>query len=460
MHQRLIYIVISFLFFHISVNAQVSDTTLFSPEELEEDADYFFEFLNERHPDPYYYCGMEEFELKKSLLYKQFDHPMTKMQFIEAMSTMNSCLDSHTNSNFDLLGLYMSREVERLQNGEQLMIIPLFLKIKDGYLYTPSIDSSDVKLLFINKVDTREIVNKLKSLMENQSVSFINYAVATIAPALLKPLFDIEPPYMVEYMKDGKKENKKLENISLPKPTEKEEGEGEGEGEKAKEEKQSPIYYKVYPQSSTAILYLRTFEETIAKAENLEAKMKMFSDSLRLHKIKNLFIDVSKNGGGQYTTTYQIFDYLKHDTVFVKCSKVDKLSEGGNEYTPYSKEVIRLPRSDKTFHYENLFVLQGTVTYSCGDLFCRIIAQNNLGTLIGSSTSTFTKDFGNIWGNEPPVLPNTKIEIRCPSSFWDFSADFDTETLEPDMYWQTDYKMEFSEEELVDMIKQVKEMGK
>ena len=425
-----------FSLFVSSLSAQENDT-LYSPEQLKEDADFFFNTLYERHPNPYYYCGMEDFEQKKHQIYEQLKIPMTKDEFMEVMCTISPCLDNHMAAPFELVESYV-RKGFRISEKSGEHVFPLRVFYNHEALYA-NIDGNEVQILAINDVSTRKIINTVTEMLTNQTLNMKGLAIENTLHVVLSSLFDVHPPFTVEYVSEGQILKKKLEGIPMPTYI----------PHIHVYERPHQIYYKIYPQSSIAILYILSFRKETMEEENFQWIMESLSDSLKLMDIQNLFIDVSKNSGGQYTSTYQVFDYLQHDTIFMSSSKIAKKSSV-NVYTPYQKELIRLPQRDKRFFDKNLFVLQGARTFSCGDIFCRIIAQNKLGKLIGTSTSTYTKDFGNVVHLE---LPNTKIPLSCPTVFWDFSADFKTKTLDPDIYFpDVDYTNEFSEEELLKLI--------
>jgi hypothetical protein len=81
--------------------------------------------------------------------------------------------------------------------------------------------------------------------------------------------------------------------------------------------------------------------------------------------------------------------------------------------------IASYPQKDKSLFGGNIFILQGTRTYSGGDIFCCIMAENKLGVRFGQETS----QYGKTW------LP-----------------------AQPDMYWDVDNTYEFSEKELNSMI--------
>lgn len=63
---------------------------LLTPEQLKEDADFYFKTLYEKHPDPYYYYSLNEFEDKKNEIYAQLNKPLTHEQFAWIIGEINS----------------------------------------------------------------------------------------------------------------------------------------------------------------------------------------------------------------------------------------------------------------------------------------------------------------------------------------------------------------------------------
>jgi hypothetical protein len=417
------------------------ESKLFTPEQLREDADYFFNTLQNYHPNIYYYCEMSEFEQKKRHVYEQLTTSMTQEQFSLILCTMNPCLDTHAQIPIYFL---ITKGIQNVKEREEFIFpeITLGQGVQNNLIYT-KIDNKPKEILFINGMETQKMVSKIQEFKGNfPSKRAFN---PDAFPFFLNSLFNIHPPFTVEYAEKDKKISKEIKGIPLNECFAYQESEKEGEYIK----ENSLIYYEIYPASSIAILSIHSFRTEVMDTANFHPKMKALSDTLRKMEIKNLFIDVSKNGGGQFEATYQVYDYFQHDTIYLGVSKITRETNGRNTYIPYTKTIIRLPQRDSSLFNGNLFVLQGWGTFSCGDTFCRIVAQNKLGALIGSDTKTYTKDFGYVYTLN---LPHTDIQINFPTTFLDFSHDFHTETLAPDMYWDINSKLNFSEKELLEIL--------
>jgi hypothetical protein len=75
--------------------------------------------------------------------------------------------------------------------------------------------------------------------------------------------------------------------------------------------------------------------------------------------------------------------------------------------------------------------------------------------LVGRPTSEPVIAF--TWTNTY-AMPNTQISFNMAKELWDLSAYFSGETLQPDMYCDTNHSMEFTEKELMDIINQWKKI--
>jgi hypothetical protein len=100
--------------------------------------------------------------------------------------------------------------------------------------------------------------------------------------------------------------------------------------------------------------------------------------------------------------------------------------------------------------------LQGTRTYSGGDIFCRVIAENKLGVRLGQETSQYGKTF---LPSQTQRLVYVNLSLHYAFGFWEFEK-FGDGLLQPDKYWNVDNTYEFSEEELSSMVKSCQKFSK
>ena len=215
------------------------------------------------------------------------------------------------------------------------------------------------------------------------------------------------------------------------------------------------VPYKIYPFSDIAIFTICDFLSVNEKAyQNL---FDNFCREVERYKIKHIFYDLTQNSGGQFSTLWNFgmnaLNIIKHDDIFFKVTETKRTEQGNNNYRT-KKVVLKSNRDTNIPDNMKLFILQGGNTTSCADYFCRIVAENKLGVLIGQNTGEPTKAF--TYTDDYVMMPNSKWPFQVATTLFDFSEYFDTETLHPDLYWDVNNNREFTEEELVKIVQQCK----
>jgi hypothetical protein len=440
-----------------------SDGFKYSPKQLRADADSFFHTVERKHINPYYHVGKEAFDQKKSQIYAQLNTPLTKKEFYKLISTINSSLDAHTQINNPALSA--KNILQQLKDDSELVFPDIVLK--NGKVFT-RIKNKKVELKSINGMDVKNMTASIIESCPHLPEAWLDYYIDRFFPFWLPLYFDIHSPFSIEYKRGFRTKKEDIEGLRC------EESDSYSYVDDLVSAQETPIDYEIYHESSTAILYINSFDsQNIADASNMKSfqnlsdlmglryleddfiaklmdvKLKRLFDSLNQFQIKNLFIDVSKNTGGNFGPLYHVFNFLRHDTLFLDYDKTVKDTLPVEISTPNHRDTVGLPKFDENLFNGNIFVLQGTQTFSGGDLFCRIVRQNNLGVLIGRNASQYTKTYIPAHGFS---LPYTRLVASIAFEYWDFSKTCNTETTVPDMQWETDNKFDFSENELNEIL--------
>jgi hypothetical protein len=413
-----------------------SDDSVFryTPKQLENDASVFFRLVEENHPDPYFRCGREVFEQKKRQIFEQLREGRTREEFIRIINLINPCLDPHTqlDDNYIFIqsgkGLTLAKET-----GEKIFPDVAY---KDGKIFSV-IDSREAEILSINGHATEDMLDSIRRYWVAWAPNFEKMLMESVFSFLLPSYFDIHAPFTVG-LKSGKKI---IGGISLADAT------FYKANLEAEKNQKNPISFTVYPKSSVAVLYVRTFNENAIHPDRLNLTMRSLNDSLKRCGIENLFIDVSKNMGGEIAVLTRFLDYFQHDTLFCRHTWKGKLPD--NLTKVYPDNIASYPQKDESLFDGKIFVLQGMRTYSGGDVFCRIMAENKLGVRFGQETSQYGKSF---LPAQTMGLSHVNLSFNCAFGLWEYEC-FDDALLQPDMYWDVDNTYEFSEEELNVMIK-------
>jgi hypothetical protein len=433
----LLALFLSFTNLLIAQNAN-EENSLFTPDQLKEDVDYFFKTLFERHPNPYEYSSLFDFESKKDNIYSQLDRPMTADEFMWIIGSMDSYLDYHSGINLKF-NRYI---IECYENAKEnnLKLFPS-VSIRDGKIYT-KIQNQEQELITINGIPADSISRFMQFYFNNKlSIERNTYYMESFFALWIDLYFKIKPPFRVMYK--GYPTELQIEGVSadefmdfssfgiVRKPL---------------------VKYAIYPVSSVAIFTAHVFNRNKMTPAEMESQIAAFRDSINKYDIKHVFVDLSKNTGGVSSLSYPLLNIFPHDTIFERYTSISK-KELINDKNTY-KFVAQLPQlnpyksKDKQF-----FVLQGTNTISAANYLCRMIRLNRLGVLVGQPSGEPTREFT---GSMTYKMPNTKLTFSVATSLIDFSDYFpqDEKNFPPDMYWDVDYTIDFTEEELVKIVKQ------
>lgn len=426
--------------FHLSC-AQENKDKLFTPEELRADADYYFKTLYSNHPDPYYYSSLEEFDEIKNKIYAQLNQPLTKEQFAWIIGEINSCVDRHS-----IINIYFPQDFSNDLFLEKINLFP-FVKIIEDKLFLADdlkVDITEINGILVSDIlsDCRKHYNWKLPRMPNISMFESRLTI------LFHYKYKLTAPYIVKFRNSN--EINTLDNISIDEFLLRNFGTIHVRGIRKNNLDSLKMYsYKIYPASSIAIFYINSFKDHLK--DEFNNTFKEFKKEVNDLKIKYIFYDLSKNGGGEHLGHYAL-DIIKHDIVYFRRAEIER-RDGSNRKSDIN-EILLPPNSDSTIPPDRkLFVFQSYSTWSGGDYFCRIVAENKLGVLVGEDTGEPTVAFSYCFFHK---MPNSEINFSIATKLMDFSGYFDSETLKPDIYWDIHHNREFTEQELLNIINEYK----
>jgi len=418
--------------------AQKNPDRLFTPEELKSDADFYFKMLYANHPNPYYYYSLEIFENKKNEIYAQLHHPLTKKQFTSIIGEINAYVDYHS----IIPDLYHSLYPDMKDDFDQSEIFPT-VKIRGGKLFLADDLKNDITE--INGIKIHDILSDYKKYFNWKLPEKPNYSfLESWLPLLFHYKYKFTAPYRVRFNTSSK--IKTLDKISLDEFRRSNVLWSDHRGTTKNSFNNPETYtYEILPASSIAIFYIETFYNQYK--DKFYSSLKQFTEEVNNQNIKYIFYDLSKNSGGQFGG-YEALDIIKHDTVYFRRTEIAR-RDGFNEKSDVN-EIALLPNHGTNIPSDRkLFVIQSSSTRSAGDYFCRIIKENHLGILVGEDTGEPTVAFSKSYSYE---MPNSKIEFTIATTLVDFSSYFNSETLQPDIYWDIHHNREFTEQELLNVI--------
>lgn len=420
------------------MNSFAQINNILTPEQLKADADFYFETIYTNHPNPYYFYSLNEFEDKKNEIYTQLNKSLTNEQFAWIIGKINSCLDMHS-----IIQIYFSTHWRRNYFTDKNVSIFPNIRFKKGSIYLKK-NSSEIKE--INGIKTDTIIQDIKNYFNWKLPYEINaYSLENCFSTFLMYKYNLEAPFTVKFQNSDN--THKIKGYTIK--------EYIMESSIGFREETLGYNYKIYPSSSIAIFNITNFE--INSRDSFIKKLNDFSRTIDSLNIQNIFYDLTMNGGGDSNVLFkegiEALNIIKHDSIFLKLNKIERCNQFNQKYKV--KKLLSCPnKASNTIPKERkLFILQGSNTKSAGDYFCRIVTENRLGILVGQNTGEPSIAFSSA---SLYTMPNSKIKFTVATTLWDYSDYFKEETLHPDVYWDVDHSREFSEEELISIIKQCK----
>ena len=410
-----------------------------TPLQMKEDVDFYFKILHENHPNPYYYYSSMEFESMKNNIYSRIKKPLSYDQFAWIIGEINAYVDGHS-----LLDFYQCMDKRNLFNGlnKNNRVFPN-IRIRNDRVF---LKESNLEVKEINGINVTQLIQEESKYFNWHLPYELNiHKMEEFFALFIDSKYDITSPFKVKL--SGKNEIENIEGYTIEHYLR-----NSANGIRGWTiEHQYP--YRIYPFSSVAIFCMSNF--LIQNKTLLTKDLSDFIKAVNDYKIENVFYDLTKNEGGNFDVFYsaiKALDVINHGTITWRYSKLLKNKE---KKGCQIKEVVlnsnfnpNIPKGRK------LFVLQGINTLSTGDYFCRIVAENKLGVLVGQNTGEPSIGFSCIQRNY--VTPHSRIPFTVATALLDFSKYFSTETLCPDIYWDVNHNYEFTEKELVKIVEQCK----
>lgn len=470
-----------FFIFLTLLNTTTAQTKLYDSKELKEDADYYFSTLSWVHPNPYYFCSTYKFNQLKNKIYSELNKPLSKTDFILTMAQINSCLDTHSIVPLDVAMAeiitksltdkikeatftFLRDSIDNISFPQNFTIDSLSVFFKEKNINKDSILNSKVFLpvvvarkkelffledsvhaiLAINGILTKTMLSEAKKyfngkLSQESNLRSINQYINV----MVLEKNNINPPFRIRFAKTNREEI--IKGITL--------------SEWLKEFSSSalasflnyytpPYTYEIYPANSIAIFHIQTFDGKLREA--FLRQLEEFKKEANRQAIKYIFYDMTLNGGGHHYGDEAV-DIIKHDKVYFKYTKTTRIHGAGVIKERQNRRSVSSPNQDDNNIPNDriLFVLQSALTASSADYFCRIIAENKLGVLVGEPTGELSKTFS--VANEY-TMPHTAINFRVATVLMDFSDYFKSLTTPPDIYWNVKDIKEFTEQELLNII--------
>lgn len=372
------------------VNSKALDEML-SQEEAEEDLEYLIEHLRSRHP-----AWLEISEEKKAAVEARYEKELaaigeeiSMLEFYQAASRIAAKLhDGHTYVNW--------------RGGGEGQYIDDFTVI---WTYG--------KPLTIDGVACEEVLAAYKEVCSYE-VDYYAEAqfwgnVITYEPGLRLCGVDTSDGVVMTFDNDGTLLEHSFDFVPIEEVNGYEPSEGESEW----------VFYEIDKENSVGIFTLTSCvcnDEYYSTLDNFFTEV--FSEG-----IENVVVDLRGNGGGNSWVANEFMKYLDVD---------EYLSwDCANRYGWYlaKNEDISYTNQKKEQVFEGkLYVLTNTWTYSAAMDFAMLIADNDLGTIVGQPSGNLPDSYGDCLYFQ---MPNSKLMLSISYKRW-YRID-QTKTGEPIM---------------------------
>ncbi len=414
--------------------------------QLQQDYSLLRNILEKKHPALYWYTSKDSMNFYFDSLYNVIADSMTELQFgwqvLAPLTQKIHC--GHTSFS-------MSTHWDKYIKDKVIPSFPLYVRVwGDTMVVIGNLNKKDsiikrgTLITSINGIRNIELFQKLFQYMPLDGYSTnVNYLrLSSSFPYYHRNIFGIYKNYRVGYIDSLGVEKttllpmfspmadsfaKKIRTDSIikkkHKPTKKQ----------RKEVFRSMV---IDSTNNTAILTLNTF--TNGEGNHLRRFIKHSFKTIKQRQIKNLIVDLRKNGGGDVNMSVLLTKYLRN-TSFSFADTAYAVTKSLSPYSKYFKpgfvdnislRFITRQKKDGFYHFGYLerhkfypktknhfegkiYVLTSGFTFSASSIFCNAVKGQKNVLIAGEETG------GGWYGNSgllipDIILPVTKLKVRLP----------------------------------------------
>lgn len=195
-----------------------------------------------------------------------------------------------------------------------------------------------------------------------------------------------------------------------------------------KKEEKPFVYYEIDKENNVTIL---TLDQCINDDFYKDTLKKMFKE-IKENKIENVAVDLRNNGGGNSSVATEFIKYLNVDN-YLQWASEDRY---GLFVIKNKETTIKNKKYDNLLFNGNVYVLTSIDTFSSAMNFAMYIKDNNIGKVIGETSSNNPNSYGDITSY---LLPNSKIYLQVSYKRWHrISTVKNEEFVEPDIRCDSD----------------------
>lgn len=365
--------------------SQSAESNKLTTEQWKEDITYFLNEMPKVHINPFHTTSKETFEKFAYDLIKRMP-AMNDNEILTEITKMTAMIsDGHTAMN--MFGFHD----RNIQSAINLHIFPLrFYLFPDGLYVIAAAPQYKLlkgsKILKINGKSIEEVLNKIKPIVprDNEYSLKSNIPYYLVIPEFLSGLGiikDINEMEVTAATQDGKKEAVKISSIEIR---------NIDHSPELSDNKGLPLYmrndeknywFEYLGESKT--LYINYKRVLIDSSESPENFCKRIKECVISNDIDKTVIDIRDNGGGNNGTCQPFVNLISDNP------KINRLGK--------------------------LFIIIGRKTFSAASYLTTKLEFNTKAIFIGEPTGASPNHYGD---NRPLILPNSKLEIRLSSIYW------------------------------------------
>jgi len=376
----------------------------FSREQVITDIDYAIKIMEDVHPNLYAIISKDAFYFKTDSIKKALPLKVSDAQLCKTLGKIFSSIgDGHTGGGGDFLCKGISTLFRKT--------LPYKIDVKNdrlfvakNYFYRNTIPVGS-EIIAINGKPSRQCLSEVSKLFSYESISLRNN---NLSYPIIWGMWNDYRSFEITYITP---DTKTIRTITSS-------GGIISKFMSSSEYSGRDYSYKVL-QGNIGYMEFNAF--------NNYGKFKTFLDStfqsIKDNNVKNLIIDIRKNGGGhselgdEFLQYIAKTDFMQFDSSLLKISNV-LMKRGHLNFIDSSKRIVGTMVNDTTeakltklrdnpYRYSGqLYLLIGGKTFSSACSFTSAFKCYHLGKIIGSETGGITVCFGDLYQFK---LPNTKL---------------------------------------------------
>lgn len=408
---QIILVIISFFSFFNVFSASNGENKLTSIE-WQADINYLIDEMSKVHINPYHTTSKNRFEENSTVLKGKLSS-MSDNEIIVEIAKLTAMIgDGHTALN--IFGFHENTT----QSFIKFHIFPMRVYIfPEGTYITGAAPQYNKlqggKILKINNMDISEVLERIKPIVpcDNEYSAKFNIPYYMVIPEFLNGLGiipDINSMNLTILNAEGSEETVSVNSIEMGN-MQHNSGASDDNGLPLYMRHDEKNYWYEYINDSKT-LYINYKRVLIDPADSLRNFCKRIEEFVKTNDIDRTVIDIRNNGGGNNGTCQPFVNMISNNP---------KINVKGK-----------------------LFVITGRQTFSAASYLTTKLEFNTKAIFAGEPTGASPNHYGD---NRPLVLPNSKLEVRLSSIYWQNSFPFDKRTsTEPEIKIETTAKDYFA----------------